>query len=205
MKPNHPPHRLVTFRPRDTLDRLFAVTIALKGLDGLLELIGGLALLVITPEQVERIASLFAASVFGHTLPDTVAAWALAGAERLTSGGLAIGATYLLVHGIVKVVLVVALLRDQLWAYPWMIAALLGFVAFQGYELAVAPSLGLVGLTVFDIAVIALTWREYSRGRRRRAASAPAPDTTRLRLNSGSASHSDHDKRVAAPAAPSGT
>ena len=68
MKP-HPTRRLVTFRPRDTLDRLFAVTVAIKGLDGLLELIGGLALLVITPEQVERIASVFARQRAGHRPP----------------------------------------------------------------------------------------------------------------------------------------
>ncbi len=139
MNQNHS-HPLVTFRPRDTLDRLFAVSVAIKGLDGLLELVSGLALLLITPEQVERIASIFARSVLGTTLPDTVAAWASAGAERLTAGGLALGAVYLLAHGLVKVVLVLALLRNKLWAYPWMIAVLLGFVAFQSYEFASSPS-----------------------------------------------------------------
>ena len=167
MKP-HPTRRLVTFRPRDTLDRLFAVTVAIKGLDGLLELIGGLALLVITPEQVERIASVFARSVLSTALPDTVATWASAGAERLTTGGLAFGAAYLLAHGLAKVVLVLALLRNKLWAYPWMIALLLGFVAFQSYEFAVSPSFGLALLTIFDLVVISLTWREYRRQRQHR-------------------------------------
>ena len=34
------------------------------------------------------------------------------------------GAVYLLTHGLVKVVLVVALLLNKLWAYPWMIGVL---------------------------------------------------------------------------------
>jgi uncharacterized membrane protein len=173
MKP-HPAGGLVTFRPRDTLDRLFAVTVAIKGLDGLLELIGGLALLVITPEQIERIAAVFSSSVLGAALPNTVAAEASSGAERLTTGGLAFGAAYLLVHGLVKVALVLALLRNKLWAYPWMIAVLLGFVAFQGYEFAIAASSGLAFLTIFDLAVIALTWREYRVQRQRRQPPGPS-------------------------------
>jgi uncharacterized membrane protein len=34
------------------------------------------------------------------------------------------GAVYLLAHGLVKVILVAALLKNQLWAYPWTIAFL---------------------------------------------------------------------------------
>ena len=192
MKP-HPTRPLVTFRPRDTLDRLFAVSVAIKGLDGLLELIGGLALLVITPEQVERIASVFARGVLGSALPDTVATWASAGAERLTTSGLAFGAAYLLAHGLVKVVLVLALLRNKLWAYPWMIAVLLGFVAFQSYEFAISPSYGLAVLTVFDLAVIALTWREYRRQRQNRLSQPSTPHVSRLRLGSASEPHPEHD------------
>jgi uncharacterized membrane protein len=147
------------------LDRLFEIGVVLKGLDGLLELLCGLTLLLITPAQVETLAGGFATSVLSNWLPDTVAGWAVTGAERLTVGGLAFGAAYLLVHGVVKVALVLALLRNQLWAYPLMIAVLLGFVGVQVYELVVSPSIALAGLTLFDVAVIGLTVREYRRQR----------------------------------------
>jgi uncharacterized membrane protein len=42
----------------------------------------------------------------------------------LTGSAVRFAAAYLVVHGIVKVVLVVALLRTELWAYPWMIGFL---------------------------------------------------------------------------------
>jgi uncharacterized membrane protein len=79
---------------------------------------------------------------------------------------------YLLSHGAVKIVLVAALLRNQIWAYPWMIVFLLAFIGYQLYRMTFAPSIGLVGLTVFDAAVTWLTWREYQRQRsvRRRTA-----------------------------------
>jgi hypothetical protein len=66
---------------------------------------------------------------------------------------------------IVKGVLVVALLRNKLWAYPWMIAVLLLFIGYQAYRIALTPSAGLIALTVFDITIVALTVREYQRQR----------------------------------------
>ncbi|GAA3634216.1 DUF2127 domain-containing protein [Microlunatus ginsengisoli] len=191
---NSTPHRLITFQPRDSLDRLFAVSIAIKGLDGLFELFAGAALLPITPEQVETAAGRFAGSLIAAWLPDTVSAWAVANAERVTIAGLAFGAYYLLAHGLVKIVLVAALLRNKLWAYPVMITVLAGFVLFQCYELSQRPSVGLVVLTVFDVAVIGLTVREYGRQRQRRqqraidAEPAPTDEQSQVRLSVGARS-----------------
>jgi uncharacterized membrane protein len=81
---------------------------------------------------------------------------------------------YLLLHGVVKIILVAALLGNQLWAYPWTIAFLLAFIAYQLYRLTFAPSLGLVALTVFDAVVAWLRWREYQRQRSRMRRGPPA-------------------------------
>ena len=76
------------------------------------------------------------------------------------------GAVYLLVHGAVKVVLVIALLLNKLWAYPCLIIVLLIFIGYQLYRIALEPSVGLIALTTFDAVIVALTWREYRRQRR---------------------------------------
>ena len=61
------------------------------------------------------------------------------------------GAIYLLSHGAAKIVLVTLVLRDKLWAYPWLIVLLLAFIAYQLYRItAVHFSVGLTALTVFD-------------------------------------------------------
>ena len=72
-------------------------------------------------------------------------------------------AVYLLLHGIIKIVLVVALLRNQAWAYPSMIAFLLVFIVYQLYRLVLSPTLGLTVLTIFDALIVWLTWREWRR------------------------------------------
>lgn len=78
------------------------------------------------------------------------------------------GAAYLLLHGLVKIVLVWAVLNDKLWAYPWMIGFLLVFIVYQGYQIAAGFSLGVTLLTAFDIFIVYLTWREYRIHRIRR-------------------------------------
>jgi uncharacterized membrane protein len=56
---------------------------------------------------------------------------------------------------------VAALLRNQIWAYPWMIVFLAVFIVYQVYRMTFAFSIGLLGLTIFDLVVVWLTYREY--------------------------------------------
>jgi uncharacterized membrane protein len=42
------------FKPHSLLDRTFEVGIALKGLDGVLEVIGGVLLLAVPPDTMNR-------------------------------------------------------------------------------------------------------------------------------------------------------
>ena len=56
-----------------------------------------------------------------------VATYLLHTTNGLTGHAVLFAAIYLVVHGLVKVVLVVALLLNKLCAYPWMIVVLLLF------------------------------------------------------------------------------
>jgi len=163
------------FTPKDALERSFQIGIVLKGLDGVLELIGGILLL--TPATINRIVLALTQHERSEDPNDRFATYLVDLSHRLTGSGVAFGAAYLLSHGLVKVVLVAALLRNKVWAYPWTIAFLLAFVVYQLYRIALQPTLGLILLTVFDLAVAWLTWREYrtQRSRRRAAASITGP------------------------------
>ena len=77
---------------------------------------------------------------------------------------------YLLSHGAVKVVLVIALLMNKLWAYPLMITVLAIFIVYQVYRFSHSHSVSMILLTVFDVVVISLTWIEYQQQRSRRSA-----------------------------------
>jgi len=148
-------------KPTDLLDRTFEVGITLKGLDGVLEVVGGVLLLVVSPVTINQLVRSLTQHELSQDPHDFIATHLLSAANGLTGSSVRFGAIYLLLHGVVKIVLVAALLRDQLWAYPWMIVFLGIFIAYQAYRMTFAPSVGLVALTVFDVFVAWLTYREY--------------------------------------------
>lgn len=164
------------FRPGDWWDRLFAVGIVLKGLDGLVEVAGGILLLLADPVRIHHLVIRLTQPELSEDPRDFIATHLLHAAGSLTGSAVLYAAIYLLAHGLVKVVLVAALLMNRIWAYPWMIAVLIAFIAYQLYQLAVSPTAGLVALTVFDVLVVFLTWREYGR---QRARLQPLPDRKR--------------------------
>jgi uncharacterized membrane protein len=149
------------FRPRDLLDQTFEVGIILKGVDGALEVIGGLLLLVVSPATIDRVVTSLTQHELSEDPHDFLATHLLKTAHGLTVSAVLFGALYLLAHGLVKVILVGALLKNQLWAYPWTIVFLGVFILYQVYRLSLKPSVGLAALTVFDAVIAWLTYREY--------------------------------------------
>ena len=149
------------FWPRDLLDKTFEVGIILKGLDGLLEVIGGLLLLVVSPATIDRVVTSLTQHELSEDPNDLLATHLLRTAHGLTGPAVLFGAVYLLAHGLVKVFLVTALLKNQRWAYPWTIGFLGVFIAYQLYRLSLRPSVGLTALTIFDAVIAWLTYREY--------------------------------------------
>jgi uncharacterized membrane protein len=156
------------FKPHDSLDRVFEIGIIAKGLNGAAELIGGVLLILASPERIRHIAILLTQGELSEDPHDLIATHLLHSADALTGGAVLFGAIYLLTHGAVKVVLVIALLLDKLWAYPWMIGFLTLFIGYQLYRIVLHPTAGLIALTIFDAVILALTVREYRRQRQHR-------------------------------------
>ncbi|MQA06134.1 MAG: DUF2127 domain-containing protein [Streptosporangiales bacterium] len=165
MERAHPTTR-AWFRPKDLLDRAFEIGIVLKGLDGALEVVGGFLLLFTTPEAIHHVVAALTQHELSEDPNDFIATHLLHTAQGLTGSAVTFAAAYLLLHGVAKVALVLALLRNKLWAYPLMIVFLLTFIGYQLYRIALGPTIGLIALTLFDTAIVALTYREYRRQRR---------------------------------------
>ena len=153
---------------RDALDKTFDVALILKGLDGLLELVGGILLIVISPETINRLAHQLTQHELSQDPNDFIVHHLLRLTSNLHNTQL-FGAIYLLTHGLVKLVIVVGLFRREHWSYYVAFVFLGGFVVYQIYRMTYAPSIGLALLTVFDMFIIWLTWREFRRMRAQRA------------------------------------
>ncbi|QDP96289.1 DUF2127 domain-containing protein [Microlunatus elymi] len=166
---------MARFHPRNWFDRVFELGIVLKGLDGAGELIAGTFLLLVRPATISHWVVILTRGELAEDPTDFIATHLVAAAHRLSADDLLFVSLYLLAHGLVKVVLVVAILRNQLWAFPWMIITLIAFICYQLYQIVVDPRISLVLLTIFDAVIVLLTWREYKIIRRRRAAETPVP------------------------------
>ena len=155
------------FATGDALDRTFAIGIIAKGLNGIVEILGGLLLLIATPEAIGRLITALTRRELAEDPGDFLATRLLHLSESstLTDSGLRFAAIYLLAHGVVKVVLVAAVLRGRLWAYPWMIGFLILFIGYQLYRIAVDPTTAMIALTLFDVVLTWLTIREWQRHR----------------------------------------
>ncbi len=68
---------------------------------------------------------------------------------------------YLISRGTVKLTLIIALLRDKLWAYPSALTVLGIFVTFQMYEIVKKGVFILALLTALDLIVMWFIYREY--------------------------------------------
>jgi uncharacterized membrane protein len=133
------------------LHRAFVIIVVLKGIHALVEIAGGIALYAFSTDAI--IAWLWEA---GRS-SDTVAKFA----HSFSKGEHEFYAFYLVSHGIVNMTLVIGLLLRRLWSYPATFAVLSAFIAYQLYRYTYTQDIGLIVITVIDLILIALTWREY--------------------------------------------
>jgi uncharacterized membrane protein len=148
-------------RRRDWREVFFILSVCFKGIDGLLELLGGFALFNISPEFVLRIVQFLTQDEIVEDPHDRVANALLRVAARLSPVTEHFMALYLLVHGLVKLGLVWALLRRVVVAYPLSIAVFTGFAAYQLYRYTLTHDPGLLVLTALDVVVITFICLEY--------------------------------------------
>jgi uncharacterized membrane protein len=146
---------------RRKLDLIYRVGVIIKGLDGVVELVGGM-LLWLAPGLLRSLLVPLSGTVQGdHPIRKLVAYWAGHFGQELAAGTTTFVIFFLLAHGIVKSVLVYCLLREYHWVYPYALAVLGLFAGYQVFVLVRSPTVGMALLTALDVAIIWLVWREW--------------------------------------------
>jgi uncharacterized membrane protein len=150
----------------------FRTGITVKGVDGLLEAIGGVLLWFIKPDSLGETLQ----DIFEHELSrdphDFIAAHLLHASERLAHSDPFFASFYLVSHGLVKAMLSILLWMNKLWAYPLAIGVFSAFSVYQVYRFTHTHSIALVLLTIFDLLIVYLTWEEYGAEKAKRDAGA---------------------------------
>ena len=154
------------FHPKTLLDKAYEIGILIKGIDGILELLGGALVLLLNPHTVTSITNFLTQDALQENPHNIIATHVLKLGNHLAGGHNLFAAAFLLTHGLVKVVLVTCLLLNKLWAYPWALGVLGLFLVYQTYLLVTKPTFGMAFLTILDIVIIGLIYREWQQVRR---------------------------------------
>jgi uncharacterized membrane protein len=133
------------------LHELFVVSIVLKGLHALVELVGGVTLYLFSTNVIA--AWLWEAGESND--------WIARFAQSFSNREHAFYAFYLVSHGIINGAIVGGLLLRRRWAYQLTFVVLTLFIAYQAYRYSYTHDIGLIVITVIDLIVMALAWNEY--------------------------------------------
>jgi len=151
------------FRPASLLDKVFEGGIILKGVSGASEFLAGLLLVFTSPAALTGFLAFITQREIAEDPHDRLATYILHSADHFNSGAKAYAVAYLWIHATVKLIAVIGILRNKLWAYPFSLITLGLLMLFQVYSIVVRSSIGMLLLTVFDVLILWLIWREYAK------------------------------------------
>ena len=129
------------------IHQIFQISVALKGLHGIIEIAGGLALALFSTDSVLRL-------LYRFDRHDWLARHFSAGEHHYY-------VFFFLSHGALNLALAILLLLEKLWGYPLAFAVLGLFIALQLIRFAHVHDPGLIVFSILDVIVIALAVHEY--------------------------------------------
>jgi uncharacterized membrane protein len=155
-----------TFRPASLFDKVFEGGIILKGISGILEFLGGLLLFFISPERLHTFVSFVTQKELLEDPHDHIANLIVHTTQGFGNSSRTFGIVYLWIHAAIKLTAVIGILKNQLWAYPFSLISLGVLMVYQLYSIFfVQASAGMIILTIFDVFILGLIWREYGKVR----------------------------------------
>ncbi len=143
-------------------ERIYKLTVIIKGVDGFIELMTGL-LLLLAPGWLHAMLRALSGEALEHSnrfmryIAENIAHID----ADIARGGLVVVILFLLTHGVVKLALVWALLKEILWAYPYALAVLTAFFLYQLYLSVTHLTVGMVLFTLLDAVIIWVVWGEW--------------------------------------------
>lgn len=143
------------------LHLLFKIGVAIKGIDGALELAAGIALCFTSTASLRHWVDLLTQGELQEDPNDFIANHLVNFFHHLSVNTEHFAAVYLMVYGVTKMGLVIGLWRGKLWAYPLALVILGLFLSYQIYRFSHNLSAGLAFVSLLDLAILVIIWRDY--------------------------------------------
>jgi uncharacterized membrane protein len=146
------------------LHRAYLCAIFVKGFDGAVETLIGLAIAVAGTQRIYAAILRLTAPELADDREHIIIHAIRHGASGLAQSSRTFIVVYLLLHGVLKLGLAMVLLGGsrQRWIYPLACLVLSGFVLFMTYRLTEHWSTWLLGFALFDLFTLALVANEWA-------------------------------------------
>ncbi|AAM85094.1 DUF2127 domain-containing protein [Yersinia pestis] len=142
---------------------VFELSLLLKASLAMMEIIAGVLTYFVTPQFLLNTLHRITQVSFIESRGDIIANYLLHAAQHLSISSLHFAASYLFIHGAIKLWIIIGLWRKKLGYYPVAVAVFSLFIVYQLYRYTFTHSLLLILITILDVFVIALTLLEYRR------------------------------------------
>lgn len=142
---------------------MFLIGVFLKGLDGVLETLGGLIFLFLKHGALEKFARIVFKGELAEEPHDIIANYLINLAAHTSRDTEFFAAIFLLVHGTIKISIITGLYWRKLWIYPLAEIILSLFVLYQLYRFSHTSSVLLIFISIVDIFIIFLIRTEHKR------------------------------------------
>ena len=139
----------------------FVFGVWIKSFTGALEILSGLAVLLISPAHQLAILQHLSRGEWTEAPQDFFVAYSHQYISHLTTGTRIFAGLYILSHGIINLFLVWGLVKQKPAAYLIAVGVLVSFMFYQILRIALHFSPLLIVLTIFDAFFVVLIWHEY--------------------------------------------
>jgi uncharacterized membrane protein len=141
---------------------VYLITIAVKGIDGVIETLLGLLIAVTGKDRLYALVLRFTTPELVENPANRAAAAVQHGAAGLVHASAGFIIFYLLTHGILKSGIAVNLLAGRRWIFAPACVILTGFILYMGYHTVQHFSGWLLGFALFDLFTLALVINEWA-------------------------------------------
>jgi uncharacterized membrane protein len=150
------------------IDKIFEIGVLIKSLFGFFEILVGMVFAVSGKMITDNFLVNIAQQEIADDPNDIFANYIIKTVNDFSAGTYLFTVVYLIFHGLVNLILAMALLKNKIWIYPWSMAAFGSFIVYQIYRYFHTHSFALLFLIAFDVLFVALIFLEYNKARKKK-------------------------------------
>lgn len=135
--------------------------LSLKAINAVIEIIGGLIMLMVSLDWLNTMIKVIALPELREDSQDIIMNYLITLSQNFSITAMHSVAIYMLFHGLTKVIAVWLLWQKKMWAYLPVVGVFILFISYECYSFLHSYSPIMLGIIIIDIAIVVVVMLEY--------------------------------------------